>query len=81
MKKTLLLIGTVSLLASCGGLSWEDYNKTCVTTTSIFKSEEAAKKQCECEIEKYKAAGLEPEDMANIEKTNSVDVEGCEITE
>ena len=81
MKKAFLIIATTTFLASCGGLSWDDYKITCVTTTSIFKSEEGAKKQCDCEIEKYKAAGLEPGDMANIEKTNAVDVEGCKISE
>ena len=74
-------MGASALLASCGGLSWDDYKKTCITTESIFKSEEAAAKQCDCEIEKYKAASLEPGDMANIEKTNSVDVEGCRVNE
>ncbi len=81
MKKVFLILGASALLASCGSLSWDDYNKTCVSTNSIFKSEEAAKKQCDCEIEKFKAAGLEPGDMANIEKTNAVDVEGCRVSE
>jgi hypothetical protein len=81
MKNILLIIGATALLSSCGGLSWDDYKKTCITTESIFKSEEAAIKQCDCEIEKYKTASLKPGDMANIEKTNSVDVEGCRVNE
>ena len=80
MKNAFLILGSSLLLASCGGLTWADYKKTCIDT-SIFLTKEQANTKCDCEIEKYKANGLEPGDMADIEKTNSVDVIDCQVIE
>lgn len=81
MKKFILPLATlVIVLSSCGrSYTWDDYKASCVKATSLFCSEDDAKTECDCNIEKYKAAGLSPNDMKDIDKMNSVDISGCSV--
>lgn len=81
MKKFALVLGVSGLLlASCGGeMTWDQYKETCVAATKIFHSEEEANTKCDCEIAKYKEAGMKPSETMDIEKLNSVDISDCSI--
>lgn len=79
MKKFALIFGAFTLmLTSCGGeMTWDQYRETCVKTNELLRSSEEANTKCDCEIEKYKEAGITPTQVFDPAESGKVDISDC----